>query len=131
MNWEKDLINYRREKAAEAIEDATILFEKKRLSAAVNRIYYAMFYEISALLLSNKFSSSKHSGIRSLFNEHFVKRGVVEKETGKFFSKMFDFRQKGDYADFIRFEESEVFEWLEKAKENIKKLENILINQKK
>ena len=129
MNWGKDLINYRREKAAEAIEDATILFEKKRLSAAVNRIYYAMFYEVSALLLNNNLSSSKHSGIRSLFNEHFVKKGIIEKEIGKFFSKMFDFRQKGDYADFIRFKESEVYEWLKNAQKNIKKLENILSDQ--
>ena len=115
MNWQADLIAYRREKAVEAIEDAALLFDKKRLPATVNRIYYALFYEISALLLNKKLSSSKHAGIRSLFNQHFVKEGIVKVEIGRFFSRMFDFRQKGDYADFVRFDEAEVKEWLEKA----------------
>ncbi|MCK4763169.1 MAG: HEPN domain-containing protein [Candidatus Aminicenantes bacterium] len=126
MNWQADLIAYRREKAVEAIEDAALLFDKKRLPATVNRIYYALFYEISALLLNKKLSSSKHAGIRSLFNQHFVKEGIVKVEIGRFFSRMFDFRQKGDYADFVRFDEAEVKEWLEKAQEYIKDLEVII-----
>jgi uncharacterized protein (UPF0332 family) len=126
MNWKKNLIDHRRRKAAETLEDARILFEKKRLFSSVNRIYYALFYEITALLLKENLSSSKHSGMRILFNEHFIKKGIVDVEIGKFFSKMFDFRQKGDYADFVDFKEKEVKEWLEKANEYIKELDKII-----
>ncbi|MCX6582761.1 MAG: HEPN domain-containing protein [Candidatus Aminicenantes bacterium] len=123
MNWERDLIKYRREKAAETIEDARFLFEKGRLFSAVNRIYYALFYEISALLMTKNLSSHKHTGIRALFNVHFVKEGIVETEIGKFYSEMFVFRQEGDYKDFTFFKENHVNDWLQKAEKYLKELE--------
>jgi uncharacterized protein (UPF0332 family) len=49
MTWREDLIKYRRERAAETLEDARMMFERKRLFSAVNRIYYALFYEIKFL----------------------------------------------------------------------------------
>jgi len=48
MNHKEDLITYRRLKAKETFEDAQILFNAKRISSAVNRIYYALFYEVTA-----------------------------------------------------------------------------------
>jgi uncharacterized protein (UPF0332 family) len=50
MTWKEDFMKYRREKAAQTLEDARYLFEGKRLFSAVNQIYYALFYEVSALL---------------------------------------------------------------------------------
>ena len=72
MNWEKDLIAYRREKAAETLANARVSFEKRHLFSAVNRVYYALFYEVSALLKTKNLSSPKHTGIRALFNQHFI-----------------------------------------------------------
>jgi uncharacterized protein len=126
MSWEKDLIHYRREKAAETLENARISLENKHLFSAVNRVYYALFYEISALLMTKNLSSSKHSGIRALFNQHFVKTGIIEVELGKFYSDMFAFRQKGDYEDFIYFKENDVKEWIITAEKYIEILENYL-----
>ena len=54
-----------------------------------------------ALLLTKDLSSTRHTDIRALFNEHFVRTGKVSVESGRFFSRMYDFRQKGDYADFV------------------------------
>jgi uncharacterized protein (UPF0332 family) len=126
MNWEKDLIDYRREKAAETLENAKVSLEKKHLFSAVNRVYYALFYEISALLKTKNLSSPKHSGIRALFNQHFVKTGIVEVEIGKFYSDMFVFRQKGDYEDFIYFKENDVKEWILMAEKYISMLEKYI-----
>ena len=126
MNWEKDLINYRRQKAAETLENARVSLEKKHLFSAVNRVYYALFYEISALLMTKNLSSSKHTGIRALFNQHFVKKGIVEVEIGEFYSDMFVFRQKGDYEDFIYFKENDVEEWILTAEKHINMLEKYI-----
>lgn len=123
MKWQDDLLKYRREKAAETLEDARILFERKRLFSTVNRIYYALFYEVTALLRTKNLSSPKHTGVRALFNEHFVKPGLIEVEIGKFYSKMFDFRQEGDYDDLIYFEEEKVKTWLETAESYLIQLE--------
>lgn len=61
----KTLIRYRLERARETLESAKILFENSKLYSAVNRIYYAMFYSVNALLLSKNLSSSKHSGVKA------------------------------------------------------------------
>ncbi|MCP5105921.1 MAG: HEPN domain-containing protein [bacterium] len=126
MTLKTDIIKYRREKAAQTLEDARFLFEGKRLSSTVNRIYYALFYEVIALLKVKNLSSSKHTGVRALFNEHFVKTGIVDVEIGKFYSQMFEFRQEGDYDDFIYFEEGKVRDWLKKAETYMKELEKCI-----
>lgn len=126
MNAKNELINYRREKAKETLEDARILFNAGRLYSAVNRIYYALFYEVVALLLTKDLSSAKHSGVRALLNEHFVKTGKVDVELGRFYSNMFDFRQKSDYGDFVVFESEKVKGWLLKAEQFIEGLEKII-----
>ena len=126
MTWREDLIKYRRERAVETLEDARMMFERKRLFSAVNRIYYALFYEIIALLHTKNLSSPKHTGIRALFNQHFVKTGIVDVEIGKFYSKMFDLRQESDYDDLVYFEEEKVKDWLETAEDHMKKLEKCI-----
>jgi hypothetical protein len=40
---------------------------------------YACFYAISALLVRDGLSSSKHAGVRSLFNRQYVKTGKIPK----------------------------------------------------
>lgn len=125
MSYSDDLIVYRREKAARTFQDAELLFDAGSYNSAVNRIYYSMFYEVTALLLKKEMSSTKHSGIRALFNEHFVKSSIVSTESGRFYGSMFDFRQKSDYGDFATFEKERVQEWLERAERFITELENL------
>ncbi|MDP2928376.1 MAG: HEPN domain-containing protein [Candidatus Omnitrophota bacterium] len=122
----EDLIRYRREKSKETLEDAYILFRAGRLFSALNRIYYALFYEVMALLLTKDLSSARHTGIRALFNEHFIRTGKVSVESGRFFSRMYDFRQKGDYADFVQFEEAKIKEWLVLAESFINEVDQVI-----
>lgn len=127
----KELIRYRQKKARETLEDATILFRSGRLFSALNRIYYALFYEVAALLSTEDLSSGKHTGIRSLFNEHFVQTGTVPVELGRFYSRIYDFRQKGDYGDFVEFEKEKVKEWLDQASAFIDEMDAIIENKMK
>lgn len=122
----EDLIRYRREKSKETLEDAYILFRAGRLFSALNRIYYALFYEVMALLLTKDLSSARHTGIRALFNEHFIRTGKVSVESGRFFSRMYAFRQKGDYADFVQFEEAKIKEWLVLAESFINEVDQVI-----
>jgi len=108
----KTLIIYRQSRAAEAIDEATLLLKENYTNACVNRLYYAAFYAVNALLLSRGLSSAKHSGVRSLFHQNFVKTGIIDITIGRFYDTLFDSRQKGDYADMIRFTKEEVIEWL-------------------
>ena len=108
MGWNKDLVLYRIEKSHETLEDARILRNAGRWNACVNRLYYACFYAVSALLICDNLSSSKHTGIRSLFNQHYVKTGDVPKNLARIYNDLFERRQEGDYIDFVDFQESQV-----------------------
>lgn len=97
MNTEAgDLVKYRLFRAEEALEEAEVLYKSSHFNASVNRLYYSCFYAVSALLLNEGLNSSKHSGIRSLFVQHWVKTGRVSKELGQFYRQIFDYRQRSD-----------------------------------
>ncbi len=70
---------YRMTRATETMEDVRVLANAGRWNACVNRLYYACFYVVSALLVSHGLSSSKHTGVRSLFNQQYVKTGKIPK----------------------------------------------------
>ncbi|MCJ7546375.1 MAG: HEPN domain-containing protein [Deltaproteobacteria bacterium] len=48
----KTLVAYRLGRAHESLEEARILLEQGHVNTFVNRLYYACFYAISALLLT-------------------------------------------------------------------------------
>jgi uncharacterized protein (UPF0332 family) len=111
----RELIAYRLQRARDSLEDARILADAGRWNPCVNRLYYACFYAVSALLMQEGLSSSRHTGVRSLFNQHLVKTGKISKDTAQIFNDLFERRQEGDYVDFVRFEESQVRTWMPRA----------------
>ncbi len=80
----KEIIRYWLEKASESLAAAEDEMLANRLSFSVNRIYYACFYVVSGFLLQHGLQFKKHSGVRSAFHKHLVKRGLVNIEHGKY-----------------------------------------------
>lgn len=104
----KALIIYRLEKADRTLETAKNVAGNDWDTVA-NRLYYASYHAVGALLL--KFSSKgpkTHSGVKTLFNQHFVKTGLVPSKLGVFYAKVFQMRQDADYADLIPFLEEDI-----------------------
>jgi uncharacterized protein (UPF0332 family) len=96
------------ERALEAMREAELLFGQGHLLGSLNRLYYACFYAVSALLLAKGYSSSKHSGVRSLFHRKLVREGLVSRESAKTYDKLFTRRQRADYEDLFSVEREEV-----------------------
>jgi len=101
MNDEsRALINYRLQQAEDSIEEAKILLQAEMSPRSVmNRLYYAMFYVVLALLQSKQMGTSKHIGAISFFDREFVKTGIFSKELSKTLHQAFELRQKGDYME--------------------------------
>jgi len=127
--WSKNLVTYRLARADETLEDARILAKAKRWNACLNRLYYACFYAVSALLVRDGLSSSKHAGVRGLFNQNYVKTGNVTKQLARIYNDLFERRQEGDYIDFVRFKESQVVPWISKAEELIGHIAKLIQDQ--
>lgn len=112
---QRALVLHRLARAREAIEEARVLLATKHANACVNRLYYACFYAVSALLLTEGRASSKHSGVRSLFMQHWVKPGKVAVPQARLYRQLFENRQQGDYADFVFFAEETVKPWVDES----------------
>jgi len=110
-----EYVRYRTSMAREALEVAKLALASGHLRSAVNRLYYACFYMVSALLFAEGHASPKHSGIRSLFNRHWIKPGRLPVELSLFYRDLFNRRQQGDYDDFVSFPYNEVQAWCQQA----------------
>jgi uncharacterized protein (UPF0332 family) len=122
----RDLIVHRLQRSRESIEDARILADARRWNPCVNWLYYAGFYAVSALLAREDLSSSKHAGVRSLFNLYFVRTGRIAKDKARVFNDLFERRQEGDYVDFVQFDESQVRAWLPDAEAFVATVSDVL-----
>jgi len=103
-----ELINYRMTKALETKVDAKLALDNDRYRTALNRIYYAIFYIVSALSVKHDFSTSKHRQLMGWVNVNFVKTGKISIELWKTYKNSYDRRQECDYDDFVEYDREEI-----------------------
>ena len=120
----KQLALYRVQQAEESLDEARYLLAgNKSTRSVINRAYYSMFYSILALLIFEPYSSSKHTGVLSYFNRHFIKSGIIPKDIGRAVNKAFDIRQRGDYREQISLEIQQVepfLDWADKLIDSVR-----------
>lgn len=122
----QDIVVYRLRKANQLLHDVDVLIENELWNSTINRMYYACFHAVSALLIKNGVKVKTHMGVRQAFGLHFVKTGKVSLEFGRIFSRIYDKRQSSDYDDFIEFTKEEVEKLYPQIKEFIKTIENLV-----
>jgi uncharacterized protein len=120
------IIRYRMERAAQTLADAEILARAGSWNSCVNRLYYACFHAISALLLRDGLASAKHTDVRSLFNERFVRTGMIAQDLGTLYNDLFRDRQDADYVDLVDFEERQVRPLIAEARRFVARVEELL-----
>ncbi len=121
-----NLIKWRLQKAKTFFEEGVHLYENNFFYGSVNRFYYAIFQSIRAILATKELDSSKHSGVLSLFNLHFVKPGLLCKKTSKIATKVFSERTNADYDDFKVYQKTEVEQIKSEAETFINEIQDFL-----
>jgi uncharacterized protein (UPF0332 family) len=122
----KDLIQYRLSRAWDTLDDAQILAEKGKWNSTINRLYYAAYYAVIALLLNSDLKSTTHNGTKTIFSKEFIKKEIIPKDFGKVYSQLFTWRQKGDYDDLFDFSEDKVLPYFEPVKRLILQIEELI-----
>lgn len=126
---EKDrlaLIEYRLQQASETIELAKFLSENQKFVIAVNRIYYGMYYALTALALKCSFETSKHGQLIGWFNKEYVATKKLDTKFGKILRNAFQNRTKGDYDAFTSFSQQEVEIMLGEMVEFVEEIKRVL-----
>jgi len=124
-----DLIKHKLEKANGSVNDVRFLIDNDKLVIAVNRIYYGIFYALSALALKYQFATSKHQQLIGWFNNNFVKEKKVDRKYGEILHRAFDKRSKGDYDDFVEFSKDEVEQLFQDMKDFINKIKDMIVSE--
>ena len=95
---------------------------------AANRLYYACYYAVSALLIQNNFTAHTHAGVINQLGLHFVTKGLISKEQGKLFKQLFILRQSGDYDDWFDIDEKDIKPLIDPAEKFIAEIEKLTNN---
>jgi uncharacterized protein (UPF0332 family) len=101
------LARHRLARARENMHDGDVLLSAGSHASAVNRFYYAAFHATRALLATRGLDSSRHSGVIALFQQHFVKPGLVAPDIARALPRAFEKRLNSDYEDFASVSEEE------------------------
>ena len=74
----KSVVEFRIEKARRALEQAQGVVELQYWETIANRLYYAAYNAVSAMLIAYGYMAHSHDGVIHLFGQHFVKPGIGE-----------------------------------------------------
>jgi uncharacterized protein (UPF0332 family) len=120
------LIEHRITRATDTIEEVSFLIKNKKFLLAVNRIYYGMFYILSAFSLRYDFSTSKHQQLIGWFNKEFISTGEIDRKYGRILHNAYNNRSTGDYDDFAEFDEEDVKKSFDEMKDFIRTIRALL-----
>lgn len=110
------------EKAERTFEDVLFCSRENRWEAAANRLYYALFHAMSALLVSDGHQVKSHRGILALFGEYYVRTGLFSKKDGALLSNLVIMRDNSDYNCFFEADEEKLRPFLEPTRLLIEKI---------
>ena len=126
----KLLVEFEIEKAHKLIDQFTILENAELWDTLANRVYYAVFHAVTALLIMNGLHAGSHQGVSVLFNKHFVKENLVDEKYGRLLARLENMREKSDYTCLFETTKEEVLPMIPQAKEMISIIENLINSNK-
>ena len=121
------LIRYRLQRAEQTLDEAKVMSDATYYNAAINRLYYACYYAVVAALLSKGLTTTTHADVKTLFSLHFIASGILPKECGKTFSRLFEMRHSSDYDDFIYCDKEMVDEFTPKARGVVDGIKHLIL----
>ncbi len=122
----EDIVAQRLKRAIDLLAETEILIENGLWNTAVNRFYYACFHAVTALLYHNGHETRTHRGVQQVFGLQFVRTGIIDKESGRFYAALFDMRQNADYEAAVEYDEEDVQKLVLSAGEFVSKISNLL-----
>ena len=131
MSDREALFMYRREQALTTLSEAGKMHELGfSARTIINRAYYSMFYMVLALFLKKGMATttSKHSGIISLFDKEFILTGIFDRNLSRLLHRMFDKRMEFDYKDYSEPSITDAREAVDGARSFIEAVDQIFDN---
>ncbi|MCL2328251.1 MAG: HEPN domain-containing protein [Bacteroidetes bacterium] len=125
----KEIVKFRLEKANQTFAEVPVQMKNEFYRTAANRLYYACYYAVTALLINDGHEAHTHSGVKTLLGLHYLNTGKIEMSFGKMYRQLFGLRQTGDYEDWIIIGENDIQSFIEPAKQFIETIEKLILEK--
>jgi len=120
------LVVYRIQRSKETMAEAILMIDEGYLNGAINRLYYACYYIVIALLIKNGISAQTHAGAKQMLGLHFVVTGKLSPKTSSIFATLFEKRHSSDYDDFTYYDKDTLEKLYQQADEFIQTIEKLI-----
>lgn len=111
------MVSLEKEKSLKTIEEIDKLLPLQLWDTIANRLYYAAFHAVTALLIKDKHTAGTHQGMVIMLNQYYVKTGVLAREYGRFYSQLQTMREKADYNCSYNVAEQDILPLIEQTKQ--------------
>lgn len=110
------------EKADKFLSQADTVAEMGIWDVVANRVFYAAFHAVSALLIHDHIEVRSHKGAGLMFGQKYVIPGVFSAEDGRLYAKLQDLREKNDYNLVYQSDKSEMEPLIEQTKDLVSRI---------
>jgi len=80
-----------------------------------NRLYYAVFHAVNAMLVIDGIRTGTHKGTSVQFGKSYVLTGKFDRQDGMMYSRLQTMREKADYNNVFKLNETEGRQLIESA----------------
>ena len=120
------IVGLEKEKALNTFAEIKILRPAGLWNNIANRLYYAAFHAVSALLINDHYNVGSHQGAVIMLHQYYVKTGILSKEDGAFYSQLQTMREKSDYNCTYNATEADTAPRIEQTKQFIDKVLSLI-----
>jgi uncharacterized protein (UPF0332 family) len=120
------LVGLELEKAVNMLSQIPNLQQLGYWDNIANRLYYAVFHAVNALLINDGHPVNTHRGVIALFGNYYIRTGIFSSEDGRLYSDLQTIRNNSDYNCSYDASEKEIEPMIEPAKKFIGRITEYL-----
>ena len=122
----RTIVQLELERAKRTFAEVETLKAAGMWNGVCNRLYYAVFHAISALLIHDGHQVNTHHGSHAVFGLHYIKTGVLPEDFGRLYNQLQTMREESDYNCAFEADQEELENRIEPARKMIETIENMV-----
>ena len=122
------IVNLELEKATNTMAQIPALQKLGYWDNIANRLYYAVFHAVNALLINDGHPVNTHKGVIALFGNYYIRTGIFASEDGSLYSDLQTMRNNSDYNCSYDATQQEIEPMIDPTKELISKVLDYINN---
>lgn len=121
------IVGLEMEKAQATFHEAKMNAQMGLWSVVSNRLYYAIYHTVIALLVSEGVQVGTHQGAQNQFGKYFVTTGKFGLDDARLYTLLLNIRQKADYNCSYNTDSEEMQPLIPRVQEFIDKAKSYLL----